>query len=220
MKKTAIILGATGLTGGILLQKLIDDERYEQIKLFSRSKMEGLPSKVTQYIGDLLELEQFRSDFIADEVFCCIGTTTNKTPDKTLYKQIDYGIPVNAAKLAKDNGISTFLVISAMGADQNSSVFYNKTKGEMERDVLQQQIKKTYILRPALIDGNRDEKRAMESIGLALFKLIDPLLLGPLKKYKMIAAETIAQTMLYLANHPNHSEAIISSTEIKVLSEK
>ena len=114
MKKTAIILGASGLTGGLLLEKLIVDDRYESIKLFSRSSIKGLPNKVKQYIGDLLELAQFKNDFTGDEVYCCIGTTAKKTPDKSLYRNIDYGIPVAAAKLAKANGINTFLVISAM----------------------------------------------------------------------------------------------------------
>ena len=111
MKKTAIILGASGLTGGLLLKKLIVDDRYESINLFSRSSIKGLPNKVKQYIGDLLELEQFKNDFTGDEVYCCIGTTAKKTPDKSLYRDIDYGIPVAAAKLAKANRINTFLVI-------------------------------------------------------------------------------------------------------------
>ncbi|WNH10310.1 NAD(P)H-binding protein [Thalassobellus suaedae] len=147
MKKTAIILGATGLTGHVLLEKLLKDDRYETIKLFSRTKIEGLPNKVKQFIGNLLELDQFKADFTADEVYCCIGTTAKKTPNKTLYKQIDYGIPVTAAKLSKENNIPTFLVVSAMGANKKSSVFYNKTKGEMEHDVLQQNIKHTFILK-------------------------------------------------------------------------
>ena len=136
MKKTAIILGASGLTGGFVLQKLIEDDRYDTIKLFSRSKIEGLPNKVKQFIGDLLEFNQFKDDFTADDVYCCIGTTAKKTPDKTLYKKIDFGIPVAAAKLSKENNIPTFLVISAMGANKNSTVFYNKPKGEMEQNVL------------------------------------------------------------------------------------
>jgi|TARA_B110000037_G_scaffold29030_1_gene34598 hypothetical protein len=87
MKKTAIILGASGLTGHLLLQKLIDDDRYDHIKLFSRSKIEGLPSKVTQFIGDLLKLEQFKAVFRADEVYCCIGTTTKKHQIKYFTKR-------------------------------------------------------------------------------------------------------------------------------------
>ncbi|MFD2914153.1 NAD(P)H-binding protein [Psychroserpens luteus] len=219
MKKTAIILGATGLTGSSILQKLIEDDRYGSIKLFSRSKIEGLPKKVTQFIGDLLELDQFKADFIADEVYCCIGTTNKKTPNKALYKQIDYGIPVNAARLSSENGIQTFLVISAMGADKKSSVFYNKTKGEMEYDVLQEQIKHTYILRPSLIGGDRKENRTLEKIGLGVFKIIQPLFIGTLKKYKIIDAKNIAKTMIYLANNTSHSEVIITSDEIKELSE-
>ncbi|AJR04232.1 NAD(P)H-binding protein [Siansivirga zeaxanthinifaciens] len=215
MKKTAIILGASGLTGSILLDKLINDERYETIKLISRSRIDNISNKVKQYIGDLLDLEQFRANFTADEVYCCIGTTTKKTPDKTLYKQIDYGIPVSAAKLSKENNIPTFLVISAMGANANSSLFYNKIKGVMERDVIQQNVNNTYILRPSLIGGHRDETRILEKIGLLVFKVIQPLFIGPLKKYKITEAEDIAEAMIQLANNTSHAEVIITSTEIK-----
>ncbi|WP_308992769.1 NAD(P)H-binding protein [Mariniflexile litorale] len=215
MNKTAIILGATGLTGNLLLHKLIKDERYTTIKLFSRSKIEGLPDKVVQFIGDLFELETFKADFTANEVYCCIGTTAKKTPDKAGYKQIDYGIPVHAAQLSKENSIPTFLVISAMGANKNSSVFYNKTKGEMEHDVLQQNIKNTFILRPSLIGGDRRERRVLERIGLGLFKIIQPLFIGKLKKYKIINAESIAQAMIHLANSKSNAEVIITSNDIK-----
>lgn len=217
MKKTAIILGASGLTGGLVLQKLIEDERYDAIKLFSRSKIEGLPIKVKQFIGDLLQLNQFKDDFTADEVYCCIGTTAKKTPNKTLYKKIDFGIPVAAAKLSKENDIPTFLVISAMGANKNSSVFYNKTKGEMEHNVLKQQIKKTFVLRPSLIGGDRQESRLLEKIGLVIFKVIQPLFIGKLKKYKIVNAEAIAQAMIHLANTTHYADVIITSEDINKL---
>ncbi|XMO86231.1 NAD(P)H-binding protein [Algibacter sp. AS12] len=215
MKKTAIILGATGLTGGILLEKLIANDRYLSIKLFSRSKIEGLPNKVTQFIGNLLNLEQFNAVFTADEVYCCIGTTKAKTPDKDHYKEIDYGIPVTAAKLSKENNIETFLVVSALGANLNSSVFYNKTKGEMERDVQKQNIRNTFILRPSLIGGERNERRTLEKIGLTIFKVIQPLFKGKLEQYKITEPNNIAQAMINLANSTSHAEVIITSTEIK-----
>jgi uncharacterized protein YbjT (DUF2867 family) len=220
MKKTAIILGATGLTGSILLQKLIEDGRYETIKLFSRSKIEDLPNKVKQFTGNLLDLDHFKADFTADEVYCCIGTTAKKTPDKALYKQIDYGIPVAAAKLSKENNIATFLVVSAMGANKKSSVFYNKTKGDMEHDVLQQNIKNTFVLRPSLIGGTRNERRILEKIGLVMFKIIQPLFIGKLKQYKIINAESIAKAMIHLANNTNYSEVIITSNDIKKIAIK
>ncbi|MBJ2174476.1 NAD(P)H-binding protein [Aureibaculum sp. A20] len=220
MKKTAILLGATGLTGNIILHKLLKDTRYEKIKLFSRTKIEGLPNKVTQFVGDLLNLEQFKEDFKGDEVYCCIGTTAKKTPDKELYKQIDYGIPVAAAKLSKENNIPTFLVISAMGANKESSVFYNRTKGEMEHDVLEQNIIHTYILRPSLIGGERKERRIVEKVSLVVFKIIQPLFIGKFKQYKIINPESIAQAMLNLANRTSNAEVIITSDDIKKLAKK
>lgn len=215
--KTAIILGASGLTGGYILEKLISDDRYDTIKLFSRSKIENVPEKVEQYIGDLLKLEDFKSDFTADEIYCCIGTTQKKTPDKTLYKKIDYGIPVAASKLAKANHIDTFIVMSSMGANKNSGSFYTRTKGEMEYDVRQQNINNTFILRPTLIGGERDEKRILEKIGLTLFKVIQPLLIGPLENYKIVHAETIARAMIKLANTKQQNEVIITSKQIQTL---
>ena len=220
MKKTAIILGATGLTGSNLLTKLIHDNRYDNIKLFSRSKIDGLPKRVTQYLGDLLKLEDFKAEFTADEVFCCIGTTAKKTPDKNLYKKIDHGIPLAAAKLAKENKINTFLVVSAMGANKKSSVFYNKTKGEMENDVLLENIEKTIILRPSIIGGERKERRILEQIGLSIFKIIEPFFIGKLKQYKIIKDDNIAKAMIYLANNNYNGETIIKSNQIEKISNK
>jgi uncharacterized protein YbjT (DUF2867 family) len=219
MEKTAIILGATGLTGGILLQKLIEDESYTTIKLFSRKKIEELPSKVQQFVGNILELKNFKKEFKANQVFCCIGTTAKKTPNKELYKRIDFGIPVTAAKLSKENNIPTFLVVSSIGANPKSSVFYSKTKGEMEQEVLQQNIPNTYILQPSIIGGNRKETRIAEKIGLTVFKLIQPLFIGNLKKYKITEAEHIAQTMINLANSTS-KEQIITSEQIALLATK
>ncbi|MEN8125058.1 MAG: NAD(P)H-binding protein [Bacteroidota bacterium] len=200
MKKTAIILGATGLTGNLLLQKLINDERYELVKIFSRKPIEIKHPKVIEVIGNLLELETFNKDFTADEVFCSIGTTAKKTPDKELYKKIDIGIPLSAAKLCKENNINTFIVMSSLGADAKSSVFYNKIKGEMEQSVLKEGITNTYILRPSIILGKRNENRIFEGIGKTMFTVFQFLFIGKLKRYKAIEADNIAKAMIYLAN--------------------
>ena len=213
MKKKAIILGATGVTGNLLLEKLILDSSYEKIILFSRSSVNNSSSKIEEHLVDLLELSKYKDAFIADEVFCCIGTTASKTKDKALYKSIDYGIPVNAAKLAKQNNINTFIVMSSMGADASSSVFYNKTKGEMERDVLEQKIANTFILRPSLIGGDREEFRLGEKIGKVIMTVLNPLLIGGLKKYRMIHPEKIASCMQALAKE-HYNEVIISSDKI------
>jgi uncharacterized protein YbjT (DUF2867 family) len=213
MGKTAIILGATGLTGGILLQKLIADKTYTKIKLFSRSSVDIQSDKIEEHLIDLLQLNTYKENFTADEVFCCIGTTASKTKDKEVYKTIDYGIPVSAAKLAVKNNISTFAVVSSMGANALSAVFYNKTKGEMERDVLKQNIKNTYILRPSFIGGNRNEIRVGERIVKGIMSILNPLFIGNLKKYKMISPEKIASCMQQLAKSDTN-QSIFSSDEI------
>nr|WP_245529121.1 NAD(P)H-binding protein [Aequorivita sublithincola] len=216
MKKTAIILGATGLTGSILLEMLLEDSSFEKIKLFSRSSAENKSPKIEEHLIDMFQLEDYSEAFKADVVFCCIGTTKSKTPNKETYKKIDYGIPVTAAKLAKQNGISTFIVISALGADENSSVFYNKTKGEMQRDVLKQHIENTYILQPSLIVGDRGESRLGEKVATLFMKTFGFLI--P-KKYKMIKAETIAEAMVVLAKQ-GFPKQQITSDEIKQIAIK
>ncbi|NNJ89595.1 MAG: NAD(P)H-binding protein [Eudoraea sp.] len=212
-KKSAIILGATGLTGGLLLNELLEDHRYESIKIFSRSPSQKSHPKLKEFLGDLLSLSNFKLDFKADEVHCCIGTTKSKTPDKERYRNIDHGIPLAAAQLCSENKIDTFLVISSLGADAKSSIFYNKIKGEMEEAVLKQGIPHTYILQPSIIGGQRDERRAGEWIAKKLFSVLNALLLGPLKKYRSIQPATIARSMIWLANN-SYSKNRIPSDEI------
>jgi uncharacterized protein YbjT (DUF2867 family) len=217
--KTAIVLGATGLTGGLLVDELIRDDRYGTIKLFSRGKSSFDSPKIQEFIGDLLQLESFQKDFTGDVVFCCIGTTKAKTKDQKAYKAIDHGIPVAAAKLAKQNGIDTIAIVSAIGANPDSSIFYNRTKGEMERDVLAQEIPHTFILQPSLITGDRKEKRSLEKFGAALFKVFRFLMFGPFKKYRAIDAIKIAQAMIRLDNK-KPDQQIIESHEIAQLADQ
>lgn len=210
MEKTAIILGASGLTGSELLNKLLEDKRYKNVKVFGRRKLEINHSKLEQFTGNLFELEEFSNKFTGDEVFCCIGTTAKKTPDKTEYKAIDFGIPVQAAKLSKKNNIPFFSVVSAMGANKKSNIFYNKTKGEMEEGVMAQHIPFTYILRPSLILGKRNEKRLIESWAMILFEKLSFLFVGPFKKYRPNPAENIARTMWQIAQKRPSSRIILA----------
>ena len=217
--KTAILLGATGLTGGILLQKLLNDPRYGQIILFSRTSVKIKNSKIEEHLVDLFQLEKYKEQFNADQVFCCIGTTKSNTPNKETYRKIDYGIPVTAAKLCKENGISTFAVISALGANPDSGMFYNKIKGEMQRDVLAQKIKNTYFFQPSLIAGDREEKRFLENLAKQAMKILNYVLIGPLKKYRSIHPETIARAMIIVSNKV-YERSMIESDEIKEIAAK
>lgn len=213
MGKTAIILGATGLTGSLVLEQLLVDDRYERILLFSRSSCGVDHPKLTEYLGDLLHLEEFKEQFKGDEVYVCIGTTRKKTPDPDQYRKIDFGIPVQAAQLAKENGIKGMAVISAIGADSNSSFKYNRIKGDMEKAVMEVGIPRTYILRPSMIAGDRKEHRSGERIGLKIFKALQFLFIGKLKKYKAVDANAIANKMIALLNS-DEASSIIESDHI------
>jgi len=217
-QKTAIILGATGLTGSILLQKLLKDDRYRKIKVFARNHVKLKDEKIEEYLIDLFELEKISDLFTADEVYCCVGSTQKKTPDNDTYRMVDFGIPATAAKLCSKNKINTFQVISAMGADEKSNFFYNRVKGEMEGAVLEQQISNTYILQPSLIGGSREESRPFEFIWKKIMSIGDSLLVGSLRKYRTIHPEIIADAMIYLANN-DYRSGTIPSDEIKIIAE-
>lgn len=213
MRKTAIILGATGLTGNSLLHQLLEDNRYESIVLFSRNSTTTKHPKIKEFLIDLLELNKYQSEFKGDDVFCCIGTTRAKTRNKKAYKAIDYGIPVSAAELCKKNNIPTFLVISSLGSNKKSRIFYNRIKGLMEHAVLNFAIKNTYILQPSLIDGNRDEKRTGVWFFKQLASAMSVLKVGPLKKYQPVSPKKIAAAMIHLANN-EHTDVKINNLTI------
>ncbi|SHI65206.1 NAD(P)H-binding [Mesonia phycicola] len=217
--KTAILLGATGLTGGLLLQQLVNDDYFDKVILFSRSTVSLKHPKIEEHLIDLFQLEKHSSQFKGDVVFCCVGSTQKKTPDKEIYKKVDFGIPTAAARLAKQNNIKKMIVVSALGADKNSKFFYNKTKGQMEEVVVNQQLEETYILQPSLIDGTRNENRPFEFAWKKVMKVANFLMIGPLKKYRSIQAKTIANSMHFLAKH-KYPNSIIESEEIKTISAK
>lgn len=216
--KTAILLGATGLTGGILLQKLLEDPTYGKVILFSRSPVAVKDEKIEEHFIDLFKLDEYGELFNADVVYCCIGTTKSKTPNEETYRKIDYGIPVAAAKLCRENGIPTFEVISAMGSDAGSKVFYNRIKGEMEEAVLAQNINNTYIFQPSLIAGDRVEKRVLEDLAQKAMKVLNFVLRGPLEKYRSIHPETIATAMIKVEKEGFPRNRILSN-EIKEIAE-
>tara|TARA_B100000809_G_scaffold105703_1_gene104213 strand:- start:2891 stop:3547 length:657 start_codon:yes stop_codon:yes gene_type:complete len=210
MGKTAIIIGATGSTGKNILESLIRDDRYHKIKLFSRATCGIQHPKVEEHLGNLFELHQFTDDFTADELYCCIGTTKKQTPDENLYRKIDFGIPIAAAQLAKKNDIPTFLVMSSMGANSNSTTFYTKTKGQMENEVSKTFIKRTFIFRPSLLIRKTKESRVFESLAVSFMNMARFIFIGSMRKYRAIKTETVALAMIRTANSKEDSKRILS----------
>lgn len=215
--KKALIIGATGLTGSFLLDFLLGDKNYDRVVSLGRKPLGKLHPKLQDIQGDLLEMNALK-EYYKDvtDVFVCIGTTNKKTPNKKKYHAIDFGIPVAAAQIAKKEGCQSIVVVSAMGADAQSRIFYNATKGQMEAAVLEAQIPKTYFVRPSLIVGPRTETRMGEGLAKRLMLGLDFLI--P-KKYKAISAETIAKAMLVLANQGAES-IIVENDQIQEIANK
>ncbi|PCJ83426.1 MAG: oxidoreductase [Flavobacteriales bacterium] len=223
--KSAIIFGATGLTGGHLLQLLLDDARYEKVKVFGRAKVQWPfePARAPEIGATIKKLEEHLIDFgkldgcadliSGDDLFCCLGTTIKKAGSQDAFRKVDLELPVKIAEMASKNGVQQFLVVSSVGADKRSSNFYLRTKGEMEEKVGEFNFEKTAALRPSIIMGNRNEARLGESISKMFMPVADHFLLGSLKKYRSIHADTIAKAMVEIANG-NYEQAVFESDEI------
>lgn len=210
--KTALVIGASGLTGSFLLSKLYADNSFKKIVAITRKPLNTRHKKLQNIIHDFDSLSEIENEIKADIFFCCLGSTIKKAGSKYAFKQSDYEYPLKFAQYAQQQN-ATFILVSAMGANTSSYFFYNKIKGLTEKDILALNNPKTYILRPSLILGPRKESRFGEDIAKLVFNYINFLFVGTFKKYRAIQAETIAQAMINIvAKEP--AEIIIENDKI------
>lgn len=222
--KTALVFGATGLVGGHVLKYLCNDNRYCTIKVFVRSAaIAGNPAyefcrkKINEEIIDFNNLSLYSSKITGDDLFCCVGTTIKKAGgSKDEFRKADFDIPVNMARIASQNNVTGFFVISSMGADARSRNFYLRTKGEMEIAVQQHRFSKLSFLRPSIILGARKELRIAESIIKGLTQLFGFAFIGRLRNYKPVHASVIAKAMVAIANL-NETKLIYSSADLSAI---
>ena len=198
--KTALLFGASGLVGGHLLNELIKENYYSKIKIFVRSEPKISDPKIEIIRTDFNNLQNHKDDIKGDDCFLCIGTTKQNSPDKNEYRKVELEMPKEIAQIAKSNSINSFVFISSGYADPKSSGDYLKFKGQVEEELKSLNFTKLGIMRPSFLMGNRKEKRIGEKIGILVFKLLSPLLLGPLKKMKPINSEIVAKAMIKAAN--------------------
>ena len=215
--KKAIIFGASGFIGSYLLHNLLESDIYEEVIVVLRQKLALQHPKLKTIIADFNNLSDFKNELIADDVFITIGTTKKKTPDPKIYYQIDHDYPVLAAAITKSNGATDVFMVTAAGANMNSSIFYSKIKGEVERDVIAIDFKHTHIFRPSMIMGERPEKRPLEKFFMHLSAGFNLLLLGKLNKYKGISAEEVAKAMFMAAQKPSAKVKIYHWEEMQEL---
>ena len=215
--KTALVFGSSGLIGGHLLNQLIKDNNYNKIKIFVRSEPKINDPKVKIIKTDFNNLENHIEDIKGDDCFFCIGTTKQNSPDKNEYRRVELDLPKEIAQIAKSNSINSFIFISSGYADPKSSGDYLKFKGQVEEELKRLNFTKLGIMRPSFLMGNRKDKRIREKIGILVFKLLSPLLLGPLKKMKPINSEIVAKAMVAFAQSDTQKNTFESNEILKIV---
>ena len=215
--KTALLFGASGLVGGHLLNELIKENYYSKIKIFVRSEPKISDPKIEIIRTDFNNLQNHKEDIKGDDCFLCIGTTKQNSPDKNEYRRVELEMPKEIAQIAKSNSINSFVFISSGYADPKSSGDYLKFKGQVEEELKRLNFTKLGIMRPSFLMGNRKEKRIGEKIGILVFKLLSPLLLGPLKKMKPINSEIVAKAMVAFAQSDTQKNTFESNEILKIV---
>ena len=210
-QRTALLIGATGLTGGLLLPLLLASNAYSSITIYVRRTTGIKHVKLKELVVDFDTLD---TAVEADDVFCCLGTTIKIAKTKKAFEKVDLHYRLKIAAIQQKAGSKQFLVVSAMGANAGSSIFYSRIKGLMEDGLKAIGFNALYIFRPSFIVGDRKEERHSEKIGISIFKFIAPLLIGPLKNYKPVKAADIAASMLAHALRDQNGNQLILSGAI------
>lgn len=198
-KFRAVLAGATGLVGKQCLNLLLNHPAYEKVTVLTRREVAVQHPGLRQKIIDFENLKDGLNGVSGDHLFCCLGTTMKKAGSRERFKDVDFKYPLQLAEYASQEQYSQFLVISSLGANPNSPFFYNRVKGELEVALQKVPIKGIQVLRPSLLTGDRSEFRTGERLMSAVFKMLNPILAGRLKKYRSISASTVARAMVGLA---------------------
>lgn len=213
--KTALVLGASGLIGKELVNILINKNQYEKIHLLVRKPIGIKNLKCEEHIVDFNHLHKYAELFLVTDVFCCMGTTMKKAKSKEAFRKVDYEYPVEAAKLALEKGVHSFLIVSAMGANSQSLFFYNQVKGEVEEHLKRLNLPTLHIFRPSLLLGEREEFRFGEKMSSKVSGVLNAIMVGPLRPYKAIEAKKVANAMAKMAESDKKGVNIHLSNEIE-----
>lgn len=218
--KTAIIVGATGLVGSELLKYLLNSCTYEKVKVLTRRSISISHPKLEQIIVNFDKLPDYIDIFSTNDVYCCLGTTIKTAGSKEAFRKVDYQYALETATLAREKGAERFMIVTAMGADKHSTMFYNQVKGEVEEAVKALHYPSLHIFRPSLLLGARKEFRFGEKVAILLSPILSVIMIGKLKKYKPIQAKDVAHAMFKIGQQPKVGEYIYESDKIFSISKE
>lgn len=210
--KGAIIAGATGLIGKQLLEQLLASERYDHVVALTRSALPLTNPKLQNIVTNFRDLPTVLAGVRADDIFCCLGTTMAKAGSKQNFYEVDFEYPLALARTTLALGAHQYLLVSALGADATSSIYYNKVKGEVEGAIRALDFETIHIFRPSLLLGPRTEKRPGEDVAKALYKIFG---FAIPQKYKAIQASTVSRAMLAFASRDLKGTYIHESRQLQ-----
>jgi uncharacterized protein YbjT (DUF2867 family) len=215
--RAAIVAGASGLVGGHCLRRLLASGLHEQVIAFVRGPLNVTHKRLQQRTVDFDRLGRMSAFPRAHDVFCCLGTTMKKAGSKEAFRKVDYEYVVRLAESSLRTGADRFFLVSAVGADAKSRVFYSRVKGEAEDAVTRLGFTGLHIFRPSFLMGSRPEKRPGEEFGIAAARLVSGVLFGPARKYRPIKADTVARAMIVVAREGSPGAHVYNSDEMEGL---
>ena len=216
---TALIAGASGLVGGLLLRRLLDAPEYDRVVSVGRRRLDLEHPKLVQIITDFAALERLPEPLRGDDAFCCLGSTIRQAGSRAAFRAVDQAAVLAFAWSAQRGGARSFAVVSSLGADAKSRVFYNRVKGETEDALRVLGFDTLGIFRPSLLLGRHPPSRFGEKIAAALLAFSRPLLVGGWRKYRAIEAEVVARAMVRSAKRAAGGARVCESDEIQRLGE-
>ncbi|MGB6409411.1 MAG: NAD(P)H-binding protein [Planococcus donghaensis] len=218
--KTALLAGASGLVGKELLHILLNSSNYSQVIILVRQPLEIAHEKLQQVTTDFDKLEEYAKYFDVDDVYCCLGTTIKKAGSQEAFKKVDYDYPLKMAELAASQQAKNFLVITALGADSTSRVFYSRTKGQLQLRLKKIGLTALHIFQPSLLLGDRKEFRLGEKAAASLSPVYSRFLKGKMEKYKPVEAKSVALAMYEVAQIERTGNYTYPSDRIETISGK
>ncbi|MGO4273679.1 NAD(P)H-binding protein [Paenibacillus sp. TAF58] len=223
---TAIVAGGTGLVGSKLIKLLLEDQDYTKVIALVRKNMPISSlrgnEKLVQIVTDFSDLEAVIEPFDMEHahVFCTLGTTIKKAGSQEQFRKVDLAYPMNLGQMASTGKADVFAIVTAMGANRKSSIFYNQVKGEVEDGLRELKLRALYMLRPSLILGDRNEFRWGEKLGSVVTRAISPFMIGGLRTYRPIQAKTIAKGLVKSAKSGQIGTHVLLSAQIAELASK
>jgi uncharacterized protein YbjT (DUF2867 family) len=213
--RTALVAGASGLVGRYVLDLLIGAGEYDRIIAVGRRPLDVEHAKLVEVITSFDALDKLAEPLRGDDAFCCLGTTMRRAGSREAFRAVDHGAVLAFAWAAQRGGAKRFFTVSALGADPESRVYYNRVKGETEVALGVLGFSTLGIFRPGLLRGPREEFRLGEKLGAAALALAEPLMFGAARRYRSIHAATVARAMVRASfAPPGRGQQVFENEEI------